>query len=53
MRLSILLTLMAALSWSTPCTIAVAQTQCAFFSDTIDGVNKDRAVEKSLKSLGE
>jgi hypothetical protein len=28
-------------------------TQCVSFSDTIDGVNKDRAVEKSLKSLGE
>ena len=53
MRLSILLALMAALSWSTPCTITVAQTQCASFSDTIDGVNKDRAVEKSLKSLDE
>jgi hypothetical protein len=53
MRLSILLALMAALSWSTPCTIAAAQTQCVSFSDTIDGVNKDRAVEKSLKSLDE
>ena len=53
MRLSILLALMTALSWSTPCPIAAAQTQCVSFSDTIDGVNKDRAVEKSLKSLGE
>ena len=53
MRLSILLALMAALSCSTPCTIAAAQTQCVSFSDTIDGVNKDRAVEKSLKSLDE
>ena len=52
MRLSILLALMAAISWSTPCTIAAAQTRCAF-SYTIDGVNKDRAVEKSLRSLGE
>jgi hypothetical protein len=49
---SILLALMAALSWSTR-TIAAVQTQCASFSDTIDGVNKDRAVEKSLKSLDE
>ena len=53
MRLSILLALMAALSCSTPCTIAAAQTQCVSFSDTIDGINRDRAVEKSLKSLGE
>jgi hypothetical protein len=53
MSLSILLARMAALCWSTPCTIAAAQTQCASFSDTIDGVNKDRAVEKSLKSLAE
>ena len=53
MRLSILLALMAAISWSTPCTIAATQTQCVSFSDTIDGVNKDRAVEKSLKSLDE
>ena len=45
--------LMAAVCWSTACTIAAAQTQCASFSDTIDGVNKDRAVEKSLKSLDE
>jgi hypothetical protein len=44
---------MAAVCWSTACTIAAAQTQCASFSDTIDGVNKDRAVEKSLKSLDE
>ena len=51
MRLSILLALMAALSWSTPCTITVAQTRCVSFSDSIDGVNKDRTVEKSLKSL--
>jgi hypothetical protein len=45
--------LTAVVCWSTPCTIAAAQTQCASFSDTIDGVNKDRAVEKSLKSLDE
>ena len=45
--------LMAVVCWSTPCTISAAQTQCVSFSDTIDGVNKDRAVEKSLKSLDE
>jgi hypothetical protein len=43
--------LVAAVCWSTACTIAAAQTQCVSFSDSIDGVNKDRAVEKSLKSL--
>jgi len=53
MRRSILLALMAILCWSTPCTIAAAQTGCLSFTDTIDGVNKDRAVEKSLKSLDE
>ena len=51
MRPTIVLT--AVVCWSTPCTIAAAQTQCVSFSDTIDGVNKDRAVEKSLKSLDE
>ena len=45
--------LMAIVCWSTPCTLAAAQTQCVSFSDTIDGVNKDRAVEKWLKSLDE
>ena len=45
--------LMAVACWSTPCTIAAAQMQCVSFSDSIDGVNKDRAVEKSLKSLDE
>ena len=45
--------LMAIVCWSTSCTISAAQTQCVSFSDTIDGVNKDRAVEKSLKSLDE
>ena len=33
------------------CTIAAAQTVCLSFTDTIHGVAKDRAVEKSLKSL--
>ena len=53
MRLSILLALVVAPCWSTTCTIAAAQTRCLSFSDSIDGVNKDRAVEKSLKSLHE
>ena len=51
MRPTIVLT--AIVCWSTPCTIAAAQMQCVSFSDSIDGVNKDRAVEKSLKSLDE
>src|SRR5512132_3775561 len=51
MRPTIVLT--AVVCWSTPCTIAAAQTQCVSCSDTIDCVNKDRAVEKSLKSLDE
>ena len=33
--------------------IAAAQTGCLSFTDTIDGVDKDRAVEKSLKSLAD
>ena len=45
-----LLALMAVACWST---IAAAQTQCVSFSDTIDGIDKDHAVEKSLKSLAE
>src|SRR6476646_2596342 len=51
MRPTIVLT--AIVCWSTPCTIAAAQMQCLSFSDSIDGVDKDRAVEKSLKSLDE
>src|SRR5262249_36130239 len=51
MHLNKLLALMAFTCWSTPCTSAAAQTQCVSFSDSIDGVNKDRTVEKSLKSL--
>ena len=51
MRPTILLR--AVVCWSTPCTIAAAQMQCLSFSDSIDGVDKDRAVEKSLKSLDE
>ena len=53
MRPSILLALMVVATYSTLCTIAAAQTQCVDFSDSIDGVNKDRAVEKSLKLLNE
>ena len=45
--------LMAVAYWSTPCTIAAAQTQCVSFSDSIDGIDKNHAVEKSLKSLHE
>src|SRR5262245_66005032 len=45
------LALMAFACWNTPCTIAAAETRCVSFSDSIDGVNKDRTVEKSLKSL--
>lgn len=45
--------LMAVVCWSTPYTIAAAETQCVSFSDSIDGVNKDRTVEKSLRSLNE
>ena len=45
--------LIAVVCWSIPCTISAAQTQCVSFSNSIDGVNKDRAVEKSLKSLDE
>ena len=51
MRPSIVLMVVACCN--TPCTIAAAQTGCLSFTDTIDGVNKDRAVEKSLKSLDE
>jgi len=48
-----LLALMAVACWSTPCTIVAAQTQCVSFSDSIDGVDKNHTVEKSLKSLHE
>src|SRR5262245_42063367 len=40
--------LSAVVCFSIPYTIAAAQTQCVSFSDSIDGVNKDRTVEKSL-----
>ena len=53
MRRSILPALMAIVCWSTPCTIAAAQTGCLSFTESIDGVDKDRAVEKSLQSLNE
>src|SRR6476619_6824512 len=51
MRPTILLT--AVVCWSTPCTIAAAQMQCVSFSNSIDGVDKNHAGEKSLKSLHE
>ena len=51
MRLDKLLVLTTVACWSTPGTIAAAETRCVSFSDSIDGVNKDRTVEKSLKSL--
>jgi hypothetical protein len=53
MRISMLLALMTVPSWITSCAIAAAQTRCVSFSDSIGGVNKDRTVEKSLKSLQE
>ena len=53
MRPSILLALMAVAFWSTPCTIAAAQTRCVFISGSADGVDKSHAVEQSLKSLRE
>ena len=37
----------------TPCTVTVAETQCVSFSDSIDGIDKNHAVEKSLNSLHE
>jgi hypothetical protein len=51
MRPSILLALMAVFCWSTPRAIAVAQTGCVSISATDDAIDKDHAVEKSLKSL--
>lgn len=51
MRLDKLVGLTTVACWSTPSTIAAAETRCVSFSDSIDGVNKDRTVEKSLKSL--
>ena len=47
------LVLVAVACWSTPCTIAAAETQCVSLSDSIDGIDKNHAVEKSLKSLNE
>ena len=51
MRPSILLALMSVVCWSTPCAIAVSQTGCVSISATDDAIDKDHAVEKSLKSL--
>jgi hypothetical protein len=49
MRPSIVLT--AVVCWNVLCASADAQTRCVSFSDSIDGANKDRTVEKSLKAL--
>src|SRR6476620_12185839 len=43
--------IIAVACWSTPYTVAVAETQCVSFSDSIDGIDKNHAVEQSLKSL--
>jgi hypothetical protein len=51
MRPSILLPLMTVIYWSTPCAIAMAQARCFSFSGTDDAIDKNGAVEKSLKSL--
>ena len=51
MRPSMLLALMTVVCWSTPCAIAVSQTGCVSISATDDAIDKDHAVEKSLKSL--
>jgi hypothetical protein len=45
--------LIAVVCCSASPTLVTAQSRCVSFSDTIDGINKNRAVEKSLKSLGE
>ena len=51
MRPSILLALMTVFCLSTPCAIAVSQAGCVSISATDDAIDKDHAVEKSLKSL--
>ena len=51
MRPSILFALMTLFCWSTRCAIAVSQTGCVSISATDDTIDKDHAVEKSLKSL--
>ena len=45
MRPSIFLIVIAC--WSTPCTIAAAQTRCIVISGTADALGKNNAVEKS------
>jgi hypothetical protein len=43
---------MASCRWpKLPCTVTVAETQCVSFSDSIGGIDKNHAVEKSLNSL--
>ena len=45
--------LMVVACCSTPCTIAAAQPRCVVISGTADALEKNNAVEKSLKSLRE
>ena len=51
MRPSILFALMTVFCWGMPCVIATSQKRCVSISATDDAINKDHAVEKSLKSL--
>ena len=51
MRPSILFVLMTVFWWGTPCVIAMAQARCVSVRATDDAINKNRGVEKSLKSL--
>lgn len=51
MRPSILFALMIVFWWGMPCVIAMAQTRCVSVRATDDAINKNRGVEKSLKSL--
>jgi hypothetical protein len=51
MRPSIFLALMIVFCWSPLRAIAKAQTQCVSIATTDDALDKNRAVEKALKSL--
>ena len=51
MRPSILFALMTVFWWGMPCVIATAQERCVSVRATDDAINKNRGVEKSLKSL--
>jgi len=53
MRPNILFALITVFSWGASCTIVAAQTQCVSVSATDGAVNKNRAVEQSLKTLRE